>query len=99
MAAAGQPLLEKVGRQLYLTPAGEAVASACRDIFDRLERLAQERAAFQGMEKGSLRLAIITTAKYFVHRLRSVPFISRERGSGTRLACENLFRPLVRHAG
>jgi len=67
--AAGQPLLERVGKRLYLTPAGELVADACHDLFARMERLSQDLAALSGVEKGSLRLAIITTAKYFVPRL------------------------------
>lgn len=67
--AAGHQLLERVGKQLYLTSAGEAVAAACHDVFERLERLNQELAALQGLEKGVLKLAIITTAKYFVPRL------------------------------
>ncbi len=67
--AAGQPLIEQVGKKLYLTDAGNAVALTCRDLFERMERLTQELAALQGLEKGSLRLAIITTAKYFVPRL------------------------------
>ena len=67
--AAGQPLLEQVSKQLYLTAAGVTVASACHDFFQRLERLAKELAALQGLERGSLKLAIITTAKYIVPRL------------------------------
>ena len=67
--AAGLPLVERVGKQIYLTSAGETVAEACHDFFERLERLAQDLAALQGMEKGGLKLAIITTAKYFVPRL------------------------------
>ena len=67
--AVGQPLLEQVGKQLYLTAAGETVASACHDFFQRLERLTQELAALQGLERGSLKLSIITTAKYIVPRL------------------------------
>ena len=67
--AAGQPLIEQVGKKLYLTDAGKATALASRDLFERMERLTQELAALQGLEKGSLRLAIITTAKYFVPRL------------------------------
>ena len=67
--AAGQPLLEQVGKRLYLTVAGEAVASACRDVSARMERLAQELAAIQGLEKGTLSVAILTTAKYFVPQL------------------------------
>lgn len=67
--AAGQPLLEQVGKKLYLTAAGEAVASACRDVSARMERLVQELAAIQGLEKGTLSVAILTTAKYFVPHL------------------------------
>ncbi len=67
--AAGQPLLEQVGKRLYLTAAGETVASACHDFFQRLERLAQELDALQGLESGSLKLSIITSAKYIVPSL------------------------------
>lgn len=64
--AAGQPLVEQVSKKLYLTQAGEAVASACRDISARMERLVQELSALQGMERGTLSVSILTTAKYFV---------------------------------
>ena len=64
--ATGQPLLEQVGKKLYLTTAGKAVASTCRDVSARMERLVQELAAIQGLEKGMLSVAILTTAKYFV---------------------------------
>ena len=67
--ATGQPLFEQVGKKLYLTEAGEAVASACRDVSARMERLAQELAALQGLEKGTLSVSILTTAKYFVPQL------------------------------
>lgn len=67
--AVGQPLVERIGKQIHLTSAGELVADACRDLFERLERLAQDLSALQGIEKGRLKLAIITTAKYFVPRL------------------------------
>ncbi len=67
--AAGQPLIEQVGKKLYLTAAGEVVASACRDVAARMERLGQELAAIQGLEKGTLAVSILTTAKYFVPQL------------------------------
>jgi DNA-binding transcriptional LysR family regulator len=67
--AAGQPLLEQVGKKLYLTAAGKVVASTCRDVSARMERLVQELAAIQGLEKGTLSVAILTTAKYFVPQL------------------------------
>ena len=64
--AAGLQLVEQVGKQLYLTTAGQTVAAACRDVFDRLELLGQELANQQQIEQGSLSVSIITTAKYFV---------------------------------
>ncbi|MEJ2643680.1 MAG: LysR family transcriptional regulator [Gammaproteobacteria bacterium] len=67
--AAGQPLVEQVGKKLFLTEAGKAVASACRDVSARMERLVQELAAIQGLEKGTLSVSILTTAKYFVPQL------------------------------
>ncbi|WP_297527887.1 LysR family transcriptional regulator [Thiohalobacter sp.] len=67
--AVGEPLLEQVGKQLYLTETGKVVAAACRDIFDRLELLSQDLAAMEGLHKGSLHLAALTTAQYFIPRL------------------------------
>lgn len=67
--ALGMPLHEQIGKRLFLTEAGQRVESASRDILDRLDRLAEELAELQGLERGRLRLSIITTAKYFVPRM------------------------------
>ena len=67
--AIGHPLYEQVGRQLHLTAAGKIVSRACRDVLDRLDQTALELASMEGLEYGSLRLAILTTAKYFGPRL------------------------------
>jgi len=66
--AVGQPLVEQLGKQLYLTDAGKSVAAACRDLFNRIEILEQELAALDKLEKGHIRVATITTAKYFIPR-------------------------------
>lgn len=65
----GQPLTEQLGKRLYLTPAGKIMAGTCRDVLDRLERASQDLAELQGLEKGVLRLAILTTTKYLIPRL------------------------------
>jgi DNA-binding transcriptional LysR family regulator len=65
----GQPLFEQLGKKIYLTAAGRTLAEASRDIGSRLEQLSQDLAALQGMERGSLKLAILTTVKYTVPKL------------------------------
>ncbi len=67
--AVGQPLFDQIGKKIYLTAAGEALTSACQDVLDRLEYFTQELAALQGLEKGSLRVATLSTTKYFIPRL------------------------------
>ena len=65
----GLPLHEMLGKRLYLTDAGRAAAAASRDMLQRLELLGMELAEMQGLERGCLRLAMITTARYFATRL------------------------------
>ncbi|MBU2766931.1 LysR family transcriptional regulator [Acidithiobacillus ferrivorans] len=67
--AVGQPLFDQIGKKIYLTAAGEALTSACHDVLDRLEYFTQEIAALQGLEKGSLKVATLSTTKYFIPRM------------------------------
>ena len=61
----GAPLHEQIGKRLFLTEAGRLVYAGALDVFDRLERLSGDLAADQGLERGNLKLSIITTAQYF----------------------------------
>ena len=65
----GLPLHEQVGKRLFLTDAGRAVSAAARDVLERLDLLGQELAELQGVRRGRVRVAMITTAKYFATRL------------------------------
>ncbi len=65
----GQPLFEQLGKKIFLTAAGQTLAEACADIESRMEQLSQDLAALQGVERGSVRLAILTTVKYAVPKL------------------------------
>lgn len=65
----GQPLFEYVGKKLYLTEAAEALKTASRDIFGRLENLDMQLTDMQGSLQGQLKLAIESSAKYFVPHL------------------------------
>ena len=65
----GQPLFEQLGKKIFLTAAGKTLAQACQDIAQRMDLLGEDLAALQGMERGSLKLAILTTVKYTVPKL------------------------------
>jgi len=65
----GQPLFEQLGKKIYLTATGQTLAEACQDLETRMERLTQDLAALQGVERGSLKLAILTTVQYTVPKL------------------------------
>ncbi|MDB9312151.1 LysR substrate-binding domain-containing protein [Spirulina sp. CS-785/01] len=67
--AIGLPLFEQMGKQLYLTQAGEELLATCQEIFDRLDHLEMKVADLKGMRQGRLRLAVVTTAKYFIPRI------------------------------
>ena len=65
----GVALHEQVGKRLFLTEAGRAVAAAARDMSERLDLLGMEIDELQGFTRGTLRVAMITTARYFATRL------------------------------
>ena len=65
----GQPLFEQLGKKIFLTAAGRTLAEACQDIAKRLDLLSEDLSALQGMERGTLKLAILTTVKYTVPKL------------------------------
>lgn len=62
----GEPLFDYLGKQLYLTPAGEALRRAGRDLLQRLVSLEMELAELQGVMQGSLNLAVESSAQYFM---------------------------------
>jgi DNA-binding transcriptional LysR family regulator len=67
--AIGLPLFEQIGKRLYLTDAGKELLHTCQEIFTQLDNFEMTVADLQGAKQGQLRLAVITTAKYFVPRL------------------------------
>ena len=64
----GEPLFDNRGRRLVLTPAGEALQRAAVDMFQRWEAVQAELADLRGLRQGRLRVAIVSTAKYFLPR-------------------------------
>lgn len=67
--AVGLPLYEQIGKRLYLTAAGEALAGTARAMLDDWLAFEQTINAMKGLEQGRLRVALVSTAKYFVPRL------------------------------
>ncbi|NMG32093.1 LysR family transcriptional regulator [Aromatoleum evansii] len=67
--AVGLPLYEQIGKRLYLTTAGEALAETARAMLDEWLAFEQAIDAMKGLERGRLRVALVSTAKYFVPRL------------------------------
>lgn len=65
----GLPLFEQVGKRIYLTGTGEELYKTCRRMFDELSQLEMTIAELQGMKQGRLKIAVVTTAKYFIPRL------------------------------
>lgn len=86
--AVGLPLFEQIGKRLYLTQAGQQLLETCQQVFEGLEQFEMAIADLKGMKQGQLRLAVITTAKYFVPRLLG-PFCQRFPGIDISLKVTN----------
>jgi DNA-binding transcriptional LysR family regulator len=65
----GLSLYDVVSRRVVLTEAGEELARTARAISDQWDELVQRVAAIKGLTRGRLRVAVVSTAKYFVPRL------------------------------
>ncbi|NEO42053.1 MAG: LysR family transcriptional regulator [Moorea sp. SIOASIH] len=84
----GMPLFDQVGKRIYLTQVGEELVKTCRDIFENLDQFEMKVADLKGLKQGRLRLAVITTAKYFIPRLLG-PFCQRYPGIDISLQVTN----------
>lgn len=86
--AVGMPLFDQVGKRLYLTQAGEELVKTCRQIFEKLDQFEMTIADLKGLKQGRLKIAVITTAKYFIPRLLG-PFCQRYPGIDISLQVTN----------
>ncbi|NJL80770.1 MAG: LysR family transcriptional regulator [Richelia sp. RM2_1_2] len=86
--AVGVPLFEYVGKRIYLTEAGREVLSTCKEIFKSLDRLETAIVDLKGMKQGRLRLAAVTTTKYFIPKLLK-PFCKLYPGVSVSLEITN----------
>lgn len=67
--AIGIPLYEVVSRRVHLTQAGEELARTARAIVGEWESFRQKIDAIKGLTRGRLKVAVVSTAKYFMPRL------------------------------
>jgi len=67
--AIGYPLLEKVGSHLHTTTAGREVYASAQNVLGNMMALGESIVTLEGVIKGPLRIAVITTAKYFMPHL------------------------------
>ena len=67
--ALGLPVYEVIGRKVYLTQAGHALADCARTMVGEWERLEQTIGLLRGLQKGRLNVSVVSTAKYFIPRL------------------------------
>jgi DNA-binding transcriptional LysR family regulator len=93
--AIGLHLFEQTGKKLQLTAAGRKTLAASQDILNRLELLGGEISSLTGEMKGELRIAVVTTAKYFMPHLLGV-FIQRYPEVQPRLFVTNREKVLER---
>lgn len=91
----GLPLLEQVGKRIFLTDAGRELLAVAHNILDSLSRFEMIVSDMKGVKAGKLRIAVITTAKYFVPRLLG-PFCERFPGIDIALKVTNRERLLQR---
>ena len=65
----GLPLFEVVSRRVHLTDAGLELARVARAMSDEWDAFAQYVDGVNGLTRGKLKVAVVSTAKYFIPRL------------------------------
>lgn len=91
----GLPLVEQIGKKIFLTQAGEHLYATCADWLDTWGRFEQTIADLKGVKQGRLRIAAVTTAKFFMPRILG-PFCSTYPGIDISLEVVNRDRVLER---
>lgn len=94
----GHALFERIGKRMFLTRAGEVVAEHAREALGSVERMHMRLADMRGLREGRLRLAIVSTAQYFLPRLLGA-FCNRNPGIEVALTVTNRQTVLERLTG
>lgn len=91
----GLPLVEHMGKKLFLTDAGKELFEASSDVLERMRVLGEDMSGLEEGVRGPLNLAAITTAKYFMPHLLGV-FLRDYPAVEPRLTITNQSRVLER---
>ncbi|MEC5216846.1 DNA-binding transcriptional LysR family regulator [Actimicrobium sp. GrIS 1.19] len=67
--AVGLPLYDVIARRVHLTELGRELARTARGIANEWDAFEQKADQIKGIKRGKLRVAVVSTAKYFVPRL------------------------------
>jgi len=65
----GLPLYEVVSKKIYLTDMGKELATTARAIAQSWDSFEQNADSVKGLSRGKLKIAVVSTAKYFMPRL------------------------------
>src|SRR5512141_774325 len=78
----------RTGRRLHLTDAGEELVQHARAVLRALDGADEAFAAMKGLRGGRVKLAVVSTAKYFAPRLIA-RFLQAHPGVNVRLQVDN----------
>ena len=67
--AIGVPLYEVVARKIHLTQMGHELVKTARAISGEWETFEQQVDSVKGLTRGKLKVAVVSTAKYFIPRI------------------------------
>jgi len=67
--AIGVPLYEVISKKIHLTDVGRELALTARDMVQTWAAFEQGVDGIKGLKRGKLRVAVVSTAKYFMPRL------------------------------
>jgi DNA-binding transcriptional LysR family regulator len=86
--AIGQRLTEPAGRRIQLTQAGRDLAEACRELAAAWSRFEARLDDVAALRRGRLRVAVVTTAKYFLPKALG-QFVRQHPGIEVELEIQN----------
>lgn len=86
--AIDMPLYDLIGRRIVFTEAGLELVSSAKQLMESFSRLEMNLANLRGLKAGTLKLAVVTTSKYFIPHLLG-PFCKRYPQVDVRLKVGN----------